>query len=273
MPRDDPEGDMVKLWELATPNQLPSNQWTVLRLDGHCFHTYTRPFDSPHDADLCKAMVQTTIDLCKEFHAITGYTQSDEITLAIPPNQEDPDTKERQPLIFAGRKQKLESLSAGLASARFNHHMQQLAGAIQDKQSRKYAMMTSGKAYFDSRAITVPQPEDVVRIFKWRYTFDCFKNGISALAHHVFSSKELFKKSTRMQMCMLSGAGVDIFGDYPASLFYGTFVKKRLVQKMCENHKTKMMEPCIRSEYAEMSIPSHPMPKNFSDLITCSVLD
>lgn len=270
MPRADPDGDVVKEWETKTPNQLPSNQWTVLRLDGHCFHTYTRPFNRPHDIDLCHAMVNTTVDLCKRFNAVTGYTQSDEITLLLLPNIK---TKICQPLLFNGRKQKFESLSAGYASARFNHHMNNLATNLEDKHSDKYLTMTSGEAYFDSRAITVASSEDAIRIFKWRYEFDCFKNGISALAHYIFTPKELYKKSTRAQMCMLSSMNVDIFGDYPASLFYGTFVKKRLIQKMCQNHKTKALEPCIRTEYVKMSIPTRPFPENFHSFITCAVLD
>ena len=273
MPRTDPDGDAVKLWELATPSELPPTQWTVIRLDGHCFHTFTKPFDEPHDADLSAAMVYTTIDLCEKFQAITGYTQSDEISLLFPPSRENPVTKEPYPLMFNGRKQKLESLTAGYASARFNYHLGKLATKVEDQFSDKYNRMTSGEAYFDSRAITVDNADDVVRIFKWRFKFDCFKNGIAALAQHVFTPKQLFKKSTRAQMCMLSGKGIDIFGEYPPSLFFGTFVKKKLVQKMCQNRKTKVVEPCIRSVFTEVSIRSHPFPERFKEMILSSVMD
>merc|ERR550525_2009160 len=53
----------------------------IVRLDGHCFSTFTKGFVRPFDVNLHRAMVLTTADLVNRFHAQTGYTQSDEITL------------------------------------------------------------------------------------------------------------------------------------------------------------------------------------------------
>lgn len=265
MPKEDPDGDLVKQWEKNTGSELSPANWTVLRLDGHCFHTFTKPFLRPHDPELSQAMIETTKDLCREFQAITGYTQSDEITLLIPPTPLDPETKEQRPLIFKGRRQKLESLTAGFASARFNYHLRSLA--IIPGFSARTQNMLSGTAYFDSRVLSVPRLEDVALIFRWRYEQDCFRNGISSLAHAKFSAKELHHKSTRQQMCMLHGLGIDIFKDFPASLFFGTFVKKQMVEKMCVNFKTKAPEVSLRSEWHAFSVPSRPFPEKFLELL------
>lgn len=261
----DPIGDIVKEWEKKTPDELSPAHWTVIRIDGHCFHTFTKPFDKPCDLVLQEAMVATTKDLCQEFQALTGYTQSDEITLLLPPTAVDPKTGQHKPLIFRGRRQKLESLTAGFASARFNFHL--LQQQQQPTTPAKVASMRSGRAYFDSRVISVPTIDNAALIFRWRYEVDCFKNGIGSLAHTKFSSKQLHGKSTRSQMCMLDGLGIDIFRDFPASLFYGTFVKRQALEKMLPNWKTKELEPCLRHEYVGFSIPSRPFPVNFLQLL------
>ena len=52
----------------------------VARIDGRCFHTFTKGLDRPFDATLARMMVDTTQFLVRETNANMGYTQSDEIT-------------------------------------------------------------------------------------------------------------------------------------------------------------------------------------------------
>ena len=90
----------------------------VVRLDGHCFSTWTRGFDRPYDLRIMRAMVGTATDLLTRFNAATAYTESDEISLLFPPS-----TPEVLTVPFKGRVQKICSVTAGFASARFNLHM------------------------------------------------------------------------------------------------------------------------------------------------------
>ena len=260
-------GDLAKELESNTPSTLSPANWTILRLDGHCFHTYARPFEKPFDKYLSQAMVFTTIDLCKEFNAVSGYTQSDEISLLLPPTKIDPETKEQQPLIFKGRKQKLESLSAGFASVRFNYHISRNAVPDNNIESTKLQKMNSYTAYFDSRAISVASLADVEKVFQWRSLFDCYRNGISALAQHIFGHKKLHEKNTAMKLAMLADTGIQL-EDYPPALFYGTFVKKQQIEKACTNFKTGAPEICLRSEHVAKIIPIPPVPADFQDFLS-----
>ena len=70
----------------------------VVRLDGHCFHTYTKGFRRPYDLRIHEAMVATATDLLERFGAVTAYTESDEISLLFPPS-----TAESPSLPFSGR--------------------------------------------------------------------------------------------------------------------------------------------------------------------------
>lgn len=53
MTRKDPLGDRMKAsYENRTRHFLPRRTYTVIRLDGKAFHTYTRGLDRPYDAGL-----------------------------------------------------------------------------------------------------------------------------------------------------------------------------------------------------------------------------
>ncbi len=55
---------------------------TVARVDGRCFHSFTRGMARPYDETLSKMMTDTMLYLVRKTNACMGYTQSDEITLA-----------------------------------------------------------------------------------------------------------------------------------------------------------------------------------------------
>ena len=77
-------GDRMKSYEAIPKNFLMRRQPVIIRLDGKAFHSYTRGFDKPFDAELMKAMQQTMKYLCEEIQGcVIGYTQSDEITLVL----------------------------------------------------------------------------------------------------------------------------------------------------------------------------------------------
>lgn len=114
--------------------------WTVLRLDGRGFSRFTEQhFDKPFDPRFADLMVTTAQTLTTELGARYAYTESDEISLLLPPGFD----------LFGRSVEKLVSISAGIASAAFT----QAAGVA---------------AHFDSRlwlGVTIP---DVIDYFSWR---------------------------------------------------------------------------------------------------------
>ena len=87
----------------------------LARLDGRAFHTFTRGLTRPYDPAMSRCMIETARTLVEETQARVAYTQSDEITLAWYEPADAATT-----YLFDGRWQKLGSVLAGLASARFN---------------------------------------------------------------------------------------------------------------------------------------------------------
>lgn len=127
---------------------LPANQPYVLRLDGVAFRNYTAGMRKPFDPRLTRAMNLTTRDLMERCAARTGYCQSDEISLVFAP-----ETTPMQ-IMYAGRVQKIASVMASWAAARFNWHISQVDWSDVDEMVRRRA--ASGLAVFDARVFATP---------------------------------------------------------------------------------------------------------------------
>jgi tRNA(His) guanylyltransferase len=149
-------GHEMKVFEAATCDATADlSNICVIRLDGHCFRTFTKGFARPYDLRIHRAMISTAADCLERFGAATAYTESDEISLLFAPAS----SKASPSLPFNGRVQKLCSVTAGFASARFNRHM------LMEKYSATEAMLQErvdrSEAHFDSRVFSLPSIEKV----------------------------------------------------------------------------------------------------------------
>ena len=212
----------------------------VVRLDGCSFKNYTNGLTKPFDSRLALAMILTMNSLMHHTGAVTGFTQSDEITLLFPG-----DTNVLH-LPFNGRLSKIVSVFAGLASAKFNHYMQSFDYA--DRSERVKTRIKSGGAFFDARAFSLPDPISAMEAILWRHKFDCRRNAIHTLGIAHFSHKQLQNCSLAQVMELLrSERGIEVFRDIPKVYLFGTFAKRTLVSVPYHNPKTGESGDILRS--------------------------
>ena len=83
--REESLGTRLKGYEKAFETRIDAEDFIVCRIDGHKFSKYTKGMKKPFDSILSNTMVKTTEALVEKFGAVTGYTQSDEITLIFAP--------------------------------------------------------------------------------------------------------------------------------------------------------------------------------------------
>lgn len=195
---------MKEQYEFRTRLLLPRRTYTIIRLDGVAWHTYTRGLDKPYDSELMTHMSRTTAALCQAIQgAQFGYTQSDEISILLT----DFATIQTDAW-FNGNIQKLASVSASMATAHFN----QMRGG-------------NRLALFDSRAFTIPDPVEVCNYFVWRQQ-DATRNSIQSAAQAHFSQAALHGlNSNQLQEKLFSEAGIN-WNDYPENFKRGTLVYK-----------------------------------------------
>lgn len=203
-------GQRCKAFELVEAQRSATPRLPLLaRLDGRAFHTWTRGLPRPVDVRLTTCMQDTTAFLVSEFGARVGYTQSDEITLLWFEPAGLPDA-----LPFSGRFQKLASVLAGAASAKFT-----LLADVGIPE-RKGTL-----AVFDARVWNVPTLEDALDVFVWRED-DATKNSVSMAASAFYPETELAGLDSRLRRELLRRKGVN-WDDYPASFKRGSYLQRR----------------------------------------------
>lgn len=202
----DPLGDRMKQqYEVRARTFLPRRTYCIIRLDGKAFHSYTRGLERPYDQQFMDDMAETAKFLCQQVEGCKlAYTQSDEISLVLT----DFGTIHTQAW-FDGNQQKLVSVSASMATAKFN-------------ESRPGKL-----AFFDSRAFTIPDPVEVGNYFVWRQ-LDATRNSVSMTAQSKFSQRELHGKSSgEMQDMLWTEHGIN-WNDCDPRFKRGTVVVPRL---------------------------------------------
>lgn len=143
---------------------VPEGLWIIIRVDGRSFTKFTQDMElsKPFDLAFSTWMVGVTELLLTEFQGMYAYTESDEISVLLPPDFE----------MFNRSIDKLTSVSAGIASAEFTD-------------------LCHVPAHFDSRLWIGVTDESVIDYFSWRQAdaarcslngwvfYTMLKNGLS----------------------------------------------------------------------------------------------
>jgi len=228
--KKDSLGDRMKeFYENRTRNFLPRRTYTIIRVDGKAFHSYTRGLVRPFDEKLVNDMDETACYMCKNIQgAKFAFVQSDEISILLT-DFEGLTTD----AWFDGNIQKMASISASLATAKFN-----------ELRPNKIAL-------FDSRVFTIPSDIEVENYFIWRQQ-DTTRNSISSVAQSMFSHRELENKNTDQMQEMCFQKGVN-WNDFSAKLKRGRLIVKQDYEKEgATRSKWVSVEPPIFTQEREM---------------------
>jgi len=209
-------GDRIKSsYENRTRILLPRRTFTLIRIDGKSFHSYTRGCKRPFDDDLMADMDATAAALCDQIAgARLAYVQSDEISLLLT-DFASPQTE----AWFDGNIQKITSISASIATAHFN--------------KVRAARGIDRIALFDSRVFTIPDSAEVENYFVWRQQ-DATRNSISMTAQAHIPHKDLQGKGCdEMQEMLFQRAGVN-WNDMPPGVKRGRCAVRTMMEKDVE---------------------------------------
>jgi tRNA(His) guanylyltransferase len=207
-------GDRMKRdYESRLRFLLPRRTYTLLRIDGKAFHTYTRGCARPFDTALMDDMDTAAAALCQEAQgAAFAFVQSDEISVLLTDFAST--TTEAW---LDGNLQKLASISASIVTAHFN-------------AARFARGITEKIAYFDARVWTIPMRVEVENYFIWRQT-DATRNAVSMTAQAHFSHRSLQNTSTdAMQERLFTEKGIN-FNDLPVGFKRGRIVERETTEQ------------------------------------------
>ncbi len=212
MAKGDSLGDRMKAsYEDRTRIKLPRRTYVLFRIDGKAFHTFTRKFEKPFDQKLIQMMDQTAVELCKQIMgAQFAYVQSDEISI-LATDFADISTE----AWFDNNLQKMVSVSASIATAKFNQVFQ---GLIDD------ATLRNQVALFDSRVWHLTDPFEVENYFIWRQQ-DWTRNSVQMVARSLYSHKELHGVGVNEMQEKIFQKGIN-WNDYDPKLKRGRMIVK-----------------------------------------------
>jgi tRNA(His) 5'-end guanylyltransferase len=199
---------------------LPARSYAVIRVDGKGFSRYTRGLQKPFDPKFTADMQATALFLCDNIDgAQLAFTQSDEISIVI----SDLGNANTQSW-FGGQVQKIVSVTAALATAKFNRLRPEI----------------DALAAFDGRTHHLDGAEGVLDYVRWRQA-DAMKNSVGMLASHHFSHHDLQGVPVRERKAMLADKGV-YWDDLDQAVKQGTFVRRVPTEEPVTYWHTKLHE-------------------------------
>lgn len=241
-------GNRMKGYEAVTRYQLPRRGYTMIRIDGKAFHTYTKGCERPFDWGLVDDMDNTAKYLCKEIQgAVCAFVQSDEISILLTDFE-----KIETSAWFDNVIQKMCSISASMATAKFNQ-LRMLRFATQNTLvlgNHPDRLMDVDEvlgwddvndfklAMFDSRVYQLPNKTEVENYYIWRQQ-DTVKNSISSVAQSKFSHKELQGKSGKEKQEMMFQKDGTNWNDFDPKLKRGRMIVKETYEKQPDVFRTR----------------------------------
>lgn len=204
---------------------LPRRTYTLIRIDGKAFHTYTQGLKRPFDEGLIEDMNLTAAHLCKEIQgAKLAYVQSDEISVILT-DFDDIKTD----AWFDHNLQKMCSVAASIATAKFNQlrlirACDDSGGDFRNSMIDDYTIEKFRLAMFDARVFQISNREEVINYLIWRQQ-DATRNSIASVAQSLYSHNELNGKNSGEQQELIFQKGIN-WNDFSSREKRGGVVKK-----------------------------------------------
>jgi len=284
-------GDRMKAYERReTERRAMRGVPLVVRVDGRSFSRFTRGMARPFDQDMADLMVEVARYLVEQTQAKVALTQSDEISLVLEPFDHVGIGEVRRALadsvsrfeagdaaaaaartkalldrtargaslarddadfLFGGRFQKLCSVVAGLATARF---VKDAVRLWPERCARQLPV-------FDARVFEVPNRDEAVAALVWR-ELDATKNAVSMAARAHFPHARLQGKTpAQMQEMLFREKGIN-FNAYPARFKRGVYLQRRTAARELPPERLALIPegkrptgPVLRTEIACLDLP------------------
>jgi len=260
--RDELGDRMKKNYENRTRILLPRRTYTIIRIDGKAFHTYTRGCVRPFDDGLIEDMDATACYICKNVQgAKFAFVQSDEISILMTDFE-----KIGTDAWFDGNIQKIVSVAASMATAKFNQlrFMRKFnSPSVSYNADAILSIIDVTKlAEFDARTFTIPMDVEVENYFIWRQQ-DCVRNSISSVAQSLYSQRELAGKNMSQQQDMIHEKGQN-WNDYAPKYKRGRFIFKQSFEKEIILQKDELKDSvCIRTAWVSDECPTFTQDRDF----------
>ena len=220
----------MKLKELRHDTTInPDLPAAVVRLDGHKFSKFCKKFKKPFDIDYRQLMVDTAKHLVKKYQCKIAYTQSDEISLVIVPQNVTKNGYDKE-YIYKGRTQKICSLFASNASTYFLFQLM--------KRMPHIKLDEDNLPIFDARIYGLSLIEGYNSLLSRE--LDASKNSISMTADAVLGKSATVGVNNKEKLRLMLEEGFD-WNDLDSNFKRGTYIRREVYDiKLTEEQLAKI---------------------------------
>jgi tRNA(His) 5'-end guanylyltransferase len=180
-------GDLLQAAEHPVTLSIPGERWISLRLDGCGFSKVLKTLrrlgfleSDTFSEKFAAIMKRCVVELMDAMNARCGFTQSDEMTVLIPPASVV--RNEQQPHYRNGRVMKLCSMAASIVTARFLKELLDAERHGQAGAERAKILDDMPLPHFDCRLGSYATETEAMSLILWR-AYDCSVNGVSDAVH------------------------------------------------------------------------------------------
>jgi len=232
-------GDLIAAREREASGRVDGSRWMSLRLDGSGFSKAVRAMRAkgilePGFSDtFARCMVGALRALLEESRGAIGYTQSDEMTVLIPPQSVV--RGEQQCHSRAGRVTKTTTLAASLVTAHFLMELSRLCV----ESGVGLEGLAQVLPHFDCRLAAWDSWEEARALLLWR-AYDCSVNGVSDAVHQTKGGHGKGKVQTLGKREKLQWLREQGLLPLPRHQAYGTVLAR--VKRAVEGHNPKTGE-------------------------------
>jgi tRNA(His) 5'-end guanylyltransferase len=224
--------------------KAPNDQHITLRLDIRSMSGQRNRFlqlnilTEKFDKKFAEMMISVTKALAEHYNTKLAYTQSDEITLILSPPPPEENLRNTYTHPFSGKRDKLCSLAASLASSTANRILLQLYLQTnkRDEKQQEYDFSAIPLVQFDCRMACWNSYLDALQVILWR-SYDTGVNGISDAIHHRDKSKSKLNRIEKL-LFLLEEKLLPL----DAHQCYGTLIYKTRVKRKRINPKNNEAE-------------------------------
>lgn len=240
-------GTQIKEKENKNSKYIDGSNWITIRFDGKNFGKFIKALRknnilSPgYSEDFSLIMKECCQKLMNEFNAIYGYTQSDEMTILIPPTSKlSDDTYNCHP--YNGKSEKICSITSSYLTSQFNFKLFELCKS----KNICYTVLKEHLPVFDSRTCGHKNYSDAISVILWR-AYDCGVNGVSDAIHLSNINESLKKNYIRYDtMSKLSVLNIKELLPLPDHQAYGSLYYRSKKKIIGYNPKEKREQESFR---------------------------
>jgi tRNA(His) 5'-end guanylyltransferase len=215
--------------------RLDPDKHTIIRVDGHKFHKYTKQFSSPFDTRISYALFESAKEVVKRLSNVIRffYIQSDEISFYIPPKDYFTMILDWQDVFipYNLRTMKLSSLISSFVTAHFNsiinntpqyvfEHMEQLYNKFKFRNGKFTTSQIKHYAMFDCRVFSLDSVKDVEEYFTWR-RIDAIRNSKNQFSYAYLSHKQTLNLSSNERVKLVAKLYNQNYCDLPEYIKVG----------------------------------------------------